>query len=425
LVGRGGRPLRGIRWSTLKAGVCLLLALALHPSAAASIVTPEMSFEGNRRTRTAYLRSLVGECLEDQGVESLEEVDAGELEQCLLNSELFSQVTVSIDAGIAVAVRERWTLIPLPYFRSQEDSKSAGAFLMESNFLGRGQRLVLGATFGDLGNTYFFLLRDPSVAFSDWTSRVLYLQEVGDIFRYEGEEKVEGFHQKERTVSVAPGYQFTRALEGRVFVGYTDREYRETDSFGGEPDDYRFWTAGLGLELDGTDYKFYFREGHKADLRVLTQVARSGGGERAHSYEFEWEWGRPLIGRSVAKLVVESVGTSSDDAVDSFKLGGRGSLRGVQDKGLWAQYVTGAVIDYHIPVGGGRLGTWAGGPFFAYALYRPPEGVGEDGWRQSMSYGLGLFFYLKRIAFPGVGVVVGRNEDFSGSFVTAQVGFGF
>lgn len=112
----------------------------------------------------------------------------------------------------------------------------------------------------------------------------------------------------------------------------------------------------------------------------------------------------------------------SDAAVDSFQLGGRNSLRGVQDKGLWVQYLAGAVVDYHLPLWEGRWGIWAAGPFLSYAYYK--QAAADDGWQDTFSYGMGLFYYLKKVAFPGVGIVAGRNENFSGNFVTFQLGFG-
>ena len=98
-------------------------------------------------------------------------------------------------------------------------------------------------------------------------------------------------------------------------------------------------------------------------------------------------------------------------------------LRGVQDKRLWAQYLAGAVIDYHLPLREGRFGTWAAGPFLSYALYLPPEGLDVNGWEDTMAYGIGLFYYLKKVAFPGIGILAGKNDDFSGSFVSVQIGF--
>ena len=400
----------------------LLLALPVSP-ARASALLQEASFEGLKRTKPQHLRLLLEECLEEQSPSSLADIDQPELDQCLMNSELFSSVESQIDDLIKVTVKERWTLIPLPFFRSQEDSTSIGAFLMESNFLGQGQLLVLGATFGSLGNSYFFVHRDPSVAGTDWIIRTMYIQDQGDIFLYEGNDKVGGYYQKERAFSITPGYEVTPSLEGSLILGYTDRDYDDAEPFGTNPEPYHFWSAGLGLELDRTDFRFYFREGHKVELELLQQFARSGDGNAASSWNFRWDWHRTLLGRNVAKLNVESVGISSDRVEDSFKLGGQKALRGVQDKGLWTQYLAGAVIDYHLPLREGRFGTWAAGPFLSYALYLPPEGLDVNGWEDTMAYGVGLFYYLKKVAFPGIGIVAGKNDDFSGSFVSVQIGF--
>jgi hypothetical protein len=384
-----------------------------------------MRIEGNKRTKSDHIRYLAEACLEEAGAEGIGDVDGPKLEQCLLNSQLFTEVRVSTDEGLTISVTDRWTLIPFPFVRSQEDSTNIGGFVMDSNFLGRGQLIVLGATFGSLGNTYFAMLRDPSVAFTDWTSRVMYIQDFGDIFRYEGDSKVDGYRQKERTLFLSPGYQFNPDLEGRASLGFTTRDFEDAGDFETVPEDYRFWSAGLGVELDAADYKFYFSEGYRVKAEIRHQFARSGGGDPTLSGEVEWDWQLPFPGRNVLKISSEGMAVNSDTAIDSFQLGGRKSLRGVQDKGLWVQYLAGAVVDYHLPLWEGRWGTWAAGPFASYAIYKPAADDADGGWQDTVSYGLGLFYYLKKVAFPGVGIVAGRNEDFSGNFVTFQLGFGY
>lgn len=403
----------------------VLPALILSWAVGAGAAELEMLIEGNKRTKSDHIRYLARECLDDQGAKESADVDGPELEQCLMNSELFTEVSVSADEFLTISVTDRWTLIPLPFVRSQEDSTNIGGFVMDSNFLGRGQLIVLGATFGSLGNTYFAMLRDPSVAFTDWTSRVMFIQDFGDIFRYEGDVKVDGYRQKERTLSLSPGYQFNPDLEVRGVLGYTTRDYEDAEDFETVPEDYRFWSAGLGVEYDGADYKFYFSEGHRVEAEVRHQFARSGAGDPTLSGEVEWDWQLPFPRRNVLKISCEGMAVDSDAAVDSFQLGGRKSLRGVQDKGLWVQYLAGAVVDYHLPLWEGRWGTWAAGSFASYAVYKTAEGDADSGWQDTESYGLGLFYYLKKVAFPGVGIVAGRNEDFSGNFVTFQLGFGY
>jgi hypothetical protein len=421
-MGRGKSA--GLAVGRCGAGI-LLLALALPWAAGAGAAEFEMRIDGNKRTKSDHIRYLAQECLDKQEAKLSPDVDASKLEQCLMNSELFTEVSVTAEEVLTIAVTDRWTLIPLPFVRSQEDSTNIGGFVMDSNFLGRGQLIVLGATFGSLGDTYFAMLRDPSVAFTDWTSRAMYIQDFGDIFRYEGDVKVDGYHQKERTLSLSPGYQFTPDLEGRVILGYTTRDYEDAEDFETVPEDYRFWSAGLGVEYDAADYKFYFREGHRVKAEIRHQFARSGEGDPTLSGEVEWDWQLPFPGRNVLKISCEGMAVDSDAAVDSFQLGGRKSLRGVQDKGLWVQYLAGAVVDYHLPLWEGRWGTWAAGPFASYATYKPAAGDADGGWQDTVSYGLGLFYYLKKVAFPGVGIVIGRNEDFLGNFVTFQIGFGY
>ena len=365
------------RWGT----ALLVLALLLPRAVGAGAAEPTMRIEGNKRTKSDHIGYLTRECLDEQGAPGLGDVDSPKLEQCLMNSELFTEVKVTADDVLTIAVSDRWTLVPLPFVRSQEDSTSFGVFVMDSNFLGRGQLIVLGAMFGSLGNSYIAMLRDPSVAFTDWTSRAMYHQDSSDIFRYEGSEKVDGYHQKEKNLSLAAGNQFTPDFEGRFVLGYKARDYDEAGDFIPPPEDYRFWTAGLAMEIDAADYHLYFRKGHRVEGEIRHQFARSGG-DPTLSGLVEGDWQLPFPGRNVLKINFEGMAVDSDAAVDSFQLGGKNSLRGVQEKGIWAQYLAGAVADYHIPLRQGRWGTWAAGPFAAYARFKPASGSGDgdDVW---------------------------------------------
>ena len=383
---------------------------------------PEIDVQDNTRTPSSYVLNLVHDCLETQGVEALDAIDVPALEQCAIDSELFSAVTVTVDTAVLIAVEERWTLIPVPFFQSQQDSRRFGLFLIESNLLGRGKLLVAGATFGNRGNSFLLVLKDPSIAFSDWTARMVLRRGDEDVFRYEEDEKIDGFLQQEGVVRVQPGYQWVPHLELGWFGEYVDRQYRDANSFTTDLVDYSYWNTGPALEYDRTKYRFYFREGHKARVRVGRQFARSSGGADVASYELEYDWQIPLLGDNVLKFNLGSAGTSSSDLRDSLKMGGDGPLRGVERNGLWARHVAGVSVDYQLPLWQGRFGTWAAAPFVCYARYHPPEG---GGWQISRALGAGLFLYLKKIALPGIGVAAGYNPDFSGGFVDVQVGFGF
>jgi len=396
--------------------------LALNVPTAHARFEPDTAVEGNERTQSSYIRNLIHECLGEQGAATLAAIDVPALEQCVIDSELFSAVTATVDTAVRVVVEERWTLIPVPFFQSQQDSRRVGLFLIESNLLGRGKLLVAGATFGNRGDSFLLVLKDPSIAFSDWAARMVLRRGDEDLFRYNEDEKVEGFQQKETVVRVQPGYRWTPYLELGWFGEYVDRSYGDTDSFTTELEGTSYWNTGPALEYDQTRYRFYFKEGHQARVRIGRQFARRGGGVSATAYELDYDWQFPLWGDNVLKFNLASAGSSSSDSRDSFKVGGDGPLRGVERSGLWARHVAGVSVDYQFPLWQGRFGTWAAGPFACYARYLPPEG---GTWQSSRALGAGLFLYLKKIALPGIGVAAGYNPDFSERFVDVQVGFGF
>ncbi len=407
----------------LLCGLMLLGAGPTHAVPASARFEPEVEVGNLKRTRISYVKALVRDCVAAQGAASLPVIDVPALEQCITNSEIFSEVQVSVGDAITVELKERWTLIPIPFFRSQQDSTSYGLFVAESNFLGRGKLFFAGASTGSLGQSYLLMIQDPSVAFSDWTSRLLLQRSDEDVLRYQGDNKIDGFHQEETLVHVAPGYRFTPHLEAFWSVGYAARRFRTAEEFSSDPEDYRFWVTGPTLEFDFTEYKFFFQQGHQVKLALNQQFARSGGGRDATGYQLNYDWQQRLGWHNVLKLNAVVAGTSSADLRDSDKIGGDGSLRGIEGGGLWVRHVAGVTLDYQIPLWEGDFGTWAAGPFGAYARYQGPENGGE--WEASRAYGAGLFLFLKEIAIPGIGVVVGRNPDFLGNFVDAQVGFGF
>ena len=135
-----------------------------------------------------------------------------------------------------------------------------------------------------------------------------------------------------------------------------------------DPEDYHFWVTGPTLEFDFTEYKFYFQQGHRVELALNQQFARSGGGRDATGYQLTYDWQQRLGWRNVLKLNAVVAGTSSADLRDSYKIGGDGPLRGIEGGGLWVRHAAGAALDYQIPLWQGDFGTWAAGPRSTWAL---------------------------------------------------------
>jgi outer membrane protein assembly factor BamA len=120
------------------------------------------------------------------------------------------------------------------------------------------------------------------------------------------------------------------------------------------------------------------------------------------------------------QLHLESRAKNTDDVRDSFKLGGNLGFRGVESAGIWAKQSHSASLDYKIPFLDIKYGTWTVGPFADYAQFRPFD---ADSNKESIAYGVSTFMFLKKIALPGIGIVVGHNDNYLGDFVSVAIGF--
>ena len=82
-------------------------------------LNPDLKIEGNKRTKTHYIKKLFRKCQERWQNEQIKE-----LEQCLLNSKLFSQVEIRPSKNkITIIAEDRWTLLPIPFARSEKGEK--------------------------------------------------------------------------------------------------------------------------------------------------------------------------------------------------------------------------------------------------------------------------------------------------------------
>src|SRR5690606_20478624 len=114
---------------------------------------------GNTRTKTSYIEGLYSSCKEMEQDDDLEL-----MEKCLLNSRLFSKVELNRNRDITIVeVEERWTLIPIPYARSDRGENKVGLFLLERNLFGRGKMMVFGGAIGERSQSLFLMYRDPEI----------------------------------------------------------------------------------------------------------------------------------------------------------------------------------------------------------------------------------------------------------------------
>jgi len=348
-------------------------------------------------------------------------IDAATLErarQRILNKRVFSEVQLELVtrgdvADVRIVVKERWTLIPIPFITSSDGQTRGGVFLLESNLFGRMKLLALGATLSNQGTSVFGFYQDPSVFKSRWATRLSGLHSALVQQRRDGPDVVYAYHDTRDDFAASVGYNLARGLfvyGGGFFLHVKTRAEEPYVPPTGPPD-----MGGPTVELDlrATDYHSYFDEGV-----VLKSQHRQGlFGRRASQSRLLLQLATGTFGDQSVVAVLQALSATGDPFVDAHRLGGQTGTRGFTPLGLWAEHAATAALEYQIPLAHFTPGTWTLNGFCD---------TGAVLWSsQRLSFvtpGLGSRFYLKNFAFPAVGVDVAYSTRDERFVVSAAVG---
>lgn len=380
----------------------------------------EFRINGNKRTKDRYIRDLVLDCLVDDNIETWEQVNQGLAEQCLLNSKLFSQARVSIKQPVVhIDLEERWTLLPIPYMYSSGDDYTFGLFLMENNLFGLGKKGGIGGSYSSNGTSYFLFYKDPAFLLSDWT----YTLRISDrvIEPVQEHDDIEYYSYEQDTLSY--GFEIGRKVllpDLLLYAGMngSNTKFDRVDSYP-PPEDYDAFGVTLGMEYDDTDFKFYFNEGLQVTFEYEVQLHRSDEKEETNSWNLTGVWQKKLFSDNALQVQLQLQEINNATLGDSLLLGRTKGFRGIESRGLWVNRAQSMSLDYQIPVRTYGYGTWTIAPFIDMTHFDPIIDIPADSF---VSYGVGGYLYLKNIAFPGVGLVMGYNDEFDGFFVSFSIG---
>jgi len=119
-------------------------------------------YVGNDRTRD----SAIAELTDIRPGMRLSDIDPETAKQNVLKSNIFSSIDLAAEiedgaAVVTVAVKEKWTLIPIPSGYYGSDGWSAGLDVLEYNFLGMRKTLVVGGADSNLGLGGLVAYSDP------------------------------------------------------------------------------------------------------------------------------------------------------------------------------------------------------------------------------------------------------------------------
>ncbi|MBF0362919.1 MAG: BamA/TamA family outer membrane protein [Oligoflexia bacterium] len=375
------------------------------------VASDKYTVEGNTKTTTNHILFLIERCKRNNKGET-----TNELKQCLLNSRLFS--SVAIDKNV-IKVKERWTLIPIPELKFSNDNRSFGVFVIESNFLGMGKLLFVGGKFGSVERALFFFYKDRNLFYSEWTGDLSVSTGSRNLKTYQKKDELYAIKENAKNIHIRFGQNINHHFSLNLGIQHSNLSYQTMIPYV-QPNDFSYFAAGPELTYNDSNYKLYFNEGHQIRINYIQQLQRSDNDKKSARIEYSWANQLNLTLDHVLQLRLSGFNIVNSNLRDSIKTGGSIGYRGVQSGGLWMKRSNNLSMDYLVPFLKAKYGTWIAAPFADYAIY--DSYYNTD--RNFFSYGIGSYLYLKEIAIPGVGLIVGINNKFLKNFVSFSMGMG-
>lgn len=406
---------------TLKILLPLLISLWGN-FAFASVDTYKIDIQGAEQTKPAHVRFVVKQCIEQQIDKKGDVLDIPLLEKCVLNKKLFSEVKITQSGNsITVTVADRWSLIPIPMISSSEgQSTQYGFFLMETNFLGSGKVLVGGWVGSKDTSQTFLMYKDPEILGTKWNFTINYSNADKENFLFDKEEEVDGQKFKEDNQYVEVGYNFTKQFRFGISYTNTSIQYESLGTYE-KLDDLNSQYIGASFRWDESDFKFYFQEGLKVEYYIQKQFYRNDDEDFSTVQNLRLNWQRNGFSDMVLQTKLIAGQVDKGDQRDLMAIGDQPGLRGIQSGGAWVKRYCAAAFDYQIPVKTIEEGTWTIAPFIDVGYLDYNSSLVKD--TTYTSAGIGTYFFLKKISFPGIGVIYGYNNKFQESFYKVTIGF--
>ena len=349
-----------------------------------------------------------------------------EVLQNLRNSPLFYDVAVEVnraarDVDLVIRLRDKWTLVPVPFAMSRGGDTSYGLTLMESNLFGMGSSLFLSAlvTDGVFGGSLFFV--DPHVAGSRWSVFASGGQIDNEVNVWNEWEKTGSYRQRSTGVLAALGYRFAERTTASLGFRLYDEEMYEATAGTTAPADARRRAISVSLIHEGAN-RFEERS-HGTSGRVTLEQGLEVLGDQIGATTVSGEVRAAFNPLSDQTLLIVARGFWTDQpAYESSRTAS--FMRGYESGRFRPDRLLGGSLDYQVPVLRLREVKLSLVPFADGALLR-------DEYRSftledfQLDAGVALGVYLRRIALPLIQITVAYGFDTQTVVPGFSLGFAF
>ena len=383
----------------------------------------EIEVRGNDRSRDATVQRIA----DIETGTLLSEAAVAQARINLKKSGLFAEVDIKAAADadqvrLILAVEDKWTLIPAPFFSSDGDSLMGGLILIESNLLGTGKQLISGAMGGSDGLSGFAVFADPALLGSNWRLSLSANGGVGseEIATPDGETAL-AFDSNSYGGSFGLGYRFSSRFEAGLRARV---EQQELGNISG-PAAAGFSASQLTDEIGEVQQQLGLQA--RYDATVPYGSLLQGFETAAHAtyslvqdsaaIDVQASHNLPTIAGQRLRLLAAG-GYGERLVIGEEPVSGRDGFRTLPFGKATADDYWSVALAYDVPVLSQGWGAMVISSFYEQGWYRS-SAVGQFDF-----YGPGAGFrvYLRKLAIPALGVDVAYNLQSGRTVFSVAVG---
>jgi hypothetical protein len=306
---------------------------------------------------------------------------------------------------IVFTIDEKWTLYPVPVLWYSPGTEMAGAILVEANALGYNKGAAIGGVVSNRGWYTIAGYNDPNIGFTPLWGQVHAFYGSGIVEDDAPDGSIdEYFHMRRFDVEYAIGWTFFDRLSPTLNGALRTAHVTSIETPGSQPPvDATVGLQGIQLIYNDRVYRDLYDEGLRASAEVQHAFPLD---KTTHAYDdaiFDVHFDTPAPFDGFWDLRFRSF-IGALPATFEERLGGLENSRTIPGSGLVGVDKYGSFgLAYQVPLVSVKPGTMSAQIFGEVGKYvRNDEPVVTYG-----GPGIGLRFYLKKVAIPAVGVDVG------------------
>jgi len=388
-----------------------------------NLIVKDIQIKGLEKTKPSVILS---KCRVKPG-EHLSEFKAEHLVQKLRKTNIFRDVDVYYvpegdDVIINIDVKEKWSLIPMPVIKTSGDTRSFGAFVLDSNFLGYNKKLYTGGTWSNMGFNAQIGYIDPGILQSNFTMAVVFSggQEIYE--NGSGDKDIYQEYQAQKWLCFSSlGYKFTDSITVSLTGLFRDVSIvNDYDKSFNKPESGQSYSQGIKIFINNLYYSGFFNYGFTGSLEYSRGIPLSEDTLGYNYSKMGLNYSMKVFNTHLLKIMC-SGGASNTPDIFEERIGGITGFKTLPAEKIAADYYYSSTVLYEIPL-----------YRFSYlnltvASFFEQGGFKDDDNEMEYFYGPGggLRFYLKRIALPALGFDVAYNINTGEVLYSAAIGASF